>query len=890
MTENAVGLEPIRPAVDLFRPNCIAFWATTYNVDLGLFNEFLLGRLGEPPLNIVVMADRERVTSTLARIPAERVDQITVVNRRWLLRDVRIGTGRFHPKSYLAITPTRATLLVGSGNLSASGLDEGREVFTSFVSGTPTGDAAIGAWRSWVRQLVEAIDDVRLAERFADLEQKLGARPAIVEVGGPSLMHNLSRPLMDQYVGAVMARGRVPVDELLVAAPYFDREAVALGNLVERLAPRAISLYFTTSTSVEGRHLARRLEGSGARVSAYTYEPDRFTHAKLLGVVAGADGWVLSGSANVSRAALTLVAGDGNVELAVLTSLARDEVRAVFIPPGVEALATDIGALAGLAYKTADEELVPFPVRLVRVTLLADGALEVHCSVPVEAGWQLDDLTSRSPVVERAGRTVTREPLSGRLVFLVDQDGAILSNRVVVEDPHELDAVLHARSQDRTDHPPELVEGDLNTPVGRALQWVHHNLVMDVTERTAARGGGGIGAGERESETDDDLWERLEREQLGRDPRAGTYRRLWHRRSGLEPDEPIIELLEAMRDRIRVSEQLGTGASPTTLLTLVLAHEPQSDDVAADGGQPPVRRWKPQTRIRVRARNVLRRWAAAQTDPRLLWIDPLAPAKNFEVIAGVFARLWLEIAVDPTRSELTSDDMNELWFDWLSPFVGSDRADGWLDHPDIAMSEVAERLSAGLPETVAGLCWLAVHEEDRGTTVRWQPVLKRALDHGLLEPTQATARFASTVTHESMNTGAIKGRLLKCIQFIDDPLWCERTGDEMDLDGLRLEEVSQGQEVGVRLRVRGVADPLIDPRVPQLIVAVRRYRRCDGVAIFADDEGWRLAVKTGVPAAFMSGGLGGREIDTNPVAAGVIEQMASSGDALGELFAIHEVA
>jgi hypothetical protein len=41
----------IQPIAELFDADCVAFWATTYNLDLALFNEYLLGRLGEPPLN-----------------------------------------------------------------------------------------------------------------------------------------------------------------------------------------------------------------------------------------------------------------------------------------------------------------------------------------------------------------------------------------------------------------------------------------------------------------------------------------------------------------------------------------------------------------------------------------------------------------------------------------------------------------------------------------------------------------------------------------------------------------------------------------------------------------------------------------------------------------------
>ena len=142
------GTARIKPIAELFRADCVALWATTYNLDLALFNEYLLRRLGDPPLNAVVLADRDRLDDTLDAIPPERLDILGPVNRRWLLRGARVGTGRFHPKSYLAVTARTAKLLVGSGNLSTNGIDAGREVFTAFVAGTPHGDAAIATWRS----------------------------------------------------------------------------------------------------------------------------------------------------------------------------------------------------------------------------------------------------------------------------------------------------------------------------------------------------------------------------------------------------------------------------------------------------------------------------------------------------------------------------------------------------------------------------------------------------------------------------------------------------------------------------------------------------------------------------------------------------------------------
>lgn len=121
----------------------------------------------------MVLADQRKLDETLNSIPVERMGALGPVNRRWLLRGVQLGSGRFHPKSYLSVRVGTATLMVGSGNLSSNGINAGREVFTSFTSGNPVGDAAIGTWRRWVRRIVEATGDTLLAERFADLEQRL---------------------------------------------------------------------------------------------------------------------------------------------------------------------------------------------------------------------------------------------------------------------------------------------------------------------------------------------------------------------------------------------------------------------------------------------------------------------------------------------------------------------------------------------------------------------------------------------------------------------------------------------------------------------------------------------------------------------------------------------
>jgi len=127
------------------------------------------------------------------------------------------------------------------------------------------------------------------------------------------------------------------------------------------------------------------------------------------------------------------------------------------------------------------------------------------------------------------GQAITAGPLDGRLVQLVDASGQVLSNRVVVDDPAALAAVLAAGpDNERGDRPPELADTDLDAPLARTLVWLHRNLVMDVSETAAGPLAQPVTGDEASAASDDTLWERLDRERLARDPRAGIYAALSH--------------------------------------------------------------------------------------------------------------------------------------------------------------------------------------------------------------------------------------------------------------------------------------------------------------------------------------------------------------------------
>ena len=424
----------------------------------------------------------------------------------------------------------------------------------------------------------------------------------------------------------------------------------------------------------------------------------------------------------------------------MLSALPSDQVRACFYPPEVTADSRDLDSLDALKYETDIDRTPPaLPVQLARAVAEPDGRVAVITDPAVQPGWHLADHEVRQPLNPTSARTITAGPLQGPVVRVTDHDGIPLSGPAVIDDPAALDRALRENEDDRvSDQPAELTETDLDTPLGAALQYLHRHLIMDLNEQPTAASGGGLGSDEAGAESDDNLWERLERETLQRDPRVGTYERIISRSQPGDPlAEHIIELLESMRARVPA----GILDNPGSLLNIINRAQPQTSN--GKSGY----HWSTTARTRVRTRNVLRRLAAAQTDRRLEWVNPIAPLLNLISVAVVLTWLWLAQAEPGATIELEPDDLDDLWARWFQPFVGTGHEDGWTDRSELSDAEVHKQAGDNLSEMVTLLCWLAIRPgpDRRGRVIRWQPTLRAAIRHDLIDDTAEVAVAAATV-------------------------------------------------------------------------------------------------------------------------------------------------
>ncbi|ARP73204.1 hypothetical protein LK07_29315 [Streptomyces pluripotens] len=223
----------------------------------------------------------------------------------------------FHPKVVLLIGEHACRLAVGSGNPTLSGWGANDELWTVVETEDDDSHALLADLADWLDALPSAVELApwsasHLTELAALLTERHVNAPAGPEPGA-RLLHNLQESLLDQ-----LPLG--PVDELHAYAPFVDEAGHALSGLVGRLTPRRTILGLQPRwSSYDAGAIKRALGGFDAQIRFL--EETRMRHGKFVEWQAGGRRYALTGSPNLTRAALCTSTRDGgNCELAVLAA------------------------------------------------------------------------------------------------------------------------------------------------------------------------------------------------------------------------------------------------------------------------------------------------------------------------------------------------------------------------------------------------------------------------------------------------------------------------------------------------------------------------------------------------------------------------------------------
>ena len=340
----------------------------THNIDFVFVQTVVLSafrRCGNP--TITVFADSGCATEAFAQQKAV----LAGLGIRYRVVPVEMGPGfRFHPKAILLSGEQAGTLLVGSGNLTFGGWRENGEIWTRFESGTD-GAGPFHAFRVYLdevlkrvvlsetveREVAEAFDPSRkswLSTGATDYDALVG------RVGSGSA-------LLDRML---VASGEDPVEELVVCAPYFDNDGAALQELVASVgAPRATVLCQVGRTALHERAWKPNAANAMLRRIDFGHTDDdgrersAFLHAKFYGLRRADEVVVLAGSANCSRAALTIGGNVGNAELMAVRGVSPQEFEREFL--GELELSSEPVVLPSEPHDEADEGASGPPLRIL---------------------------------------------------------------------------------------------------------------------------------------------------------------------------------------------------------------------------------------------------------------------------------------------------------------------------------------------------------------------------------------------------------------------------------------------------------------------------------------------------------------------------------------------
>ncbi len=303
------------------------FVALTYNLDLPFFE----GALFEPLFrggcrNVAVLCDPGQYQTSLRDIPALRH-----LGRGYVCLPSNSSRSAFHPKLMLLTSRDSGFLILGSANISSSGLTSNLETVTTFEYSEKDPDEHARLVFRWVFDYLSTLrardGGSVLGERLDMLRRTTGwlrREPARLDEyfgdRGCWPLHNLDRPLLDQLLDLWAQHDGSRVEEAVVLSPYFDRAALALRGLLRRFEPEKLTLVTAPGASGMDPQLFRRtLDSSGTSwVGLSPQTGKRRLHAKALALRTDEGTWLLTGSPNFSSPALLRTAEQGNAELAVL--------------------------------------------------------------------------------------------------------------------------------------------------------------------------------------------------------------------------------------------------------------------------------------------------------------------------------------------------------------------------------------------------------------------------------------------------------------------------------------------------------------------------------------------------------------------------------------------
>lgn len=280
---------------------------TCYNFDPIFFESVYLPTLRRLGItNVVVLTDASMYDQLLS--DASYSCHQVKMNGYQLVRKENHYGGVFHSKVIMLFGMDEAALIVGSGNITFSGMSNNEEVWNAFhAKGESSPNFAI-LKRGWeyVKSLISSSSSlVQLQMEWIEeqcdwINSETDDDEILMESGETAmLLYNDSEDtIMNRLVETI---GDAEVEEITVVAPFYDTRGDAIKCLKDVFDPEEFHCVMDLSRQSAPYELIKKNEG----VEFYSYTDKQSPlHAKIIEIHASNDTWLLSGSANIGNMAL----------------------------------------------------------------------------------------------------------------------------------------------------------------------------------------------------------------------------------------------------------------------------------------------------------------------------------------------------------------------------------------------------------------------------------------------------------------------------------------------------------------------------------------------------------------------------------------------------------
>lgn len=289
---------------------------TTYSFDPIFFESVYLSILRKLGItNIVILMDANMYDQLLAdsNYQCHRVTQ----NNYTLVRQENTHSGVFHPKMVMLFGEEEGSLLLGSGNLTYSGLSNNEEVWSAFhVMGSESINYPLfyKAWQylkkvtSFVSPLVQRQIDW-MQEQCTWLHNESNEEILLLQSGEECqlLFNSTTSTILNSVYAAI---GEKEIDEITVIAPFYDTEGHALKELLRHFSPKRMKCVL----DLDRQSAPYSLLQDDTFIAYYKSTSSNPLHAKIIEIQGKEETWILCGSANA-----------GNMALGTTTSVFNDE-------------------------------------------------------------------------------------------------------------------------------------------------------------------------------------------------------------------------------------------------------------------------------------------------------------------------------------------------------------------------------------------------------------------------------------------------------------------------------------------------------------------------------------------------------------------------------------